>query len=90
MRIRSAECLLFVAIATSAIVAEIRANTLSSSQTNVPAPTAPHTARLQACDEAHNGILRAACEMQNERRPIDGDDRPTNGVATPHAGKLWV
>ena len=90
MRIRSAECLLFVAIATSAIVAQIRANTLSSSQTNVSAQTAPHTARMQACDELHNGVLRAACETQSKRRPIDGDARPTNGVATPQAGKRWV
>ncbi|BCF99767.1 hypothetical protein PPGU19_043360 [Paraburkholderia sp. PGU19] len=90
MRIRSAECLLFVAIATSAIVAQIRAHTLSSSQTNVPTQTAPHTARMQACDQAHNGILRAACETQSERGSIEGDDRPTNGVDTPLAGELWV
>ncbi|SKC92828.1 hypothetical protein SAMN05446935_10272 [Burkholderia sp. YR290] len=87
MRIRSAECLLFVAIATSAIVAQVRAHTLPS---NVPTQTAPHTTRMQACDEPHNGILRAACEAQSEHHPIDSEDRPTNGVDTPHAGKLWV
>jgi hypothetical protein len=90
MRIRSAECLLFVAIATSAIVAQVRAHTLPFSQTNVPAQTVPHTTRMQACDEPHNGILRAACEAQSEHHPIDSEDRPTNGVDTPHAGKLWV
>lgn len=90
MRISIAECLLFVAIATSAIVAQIRAHTLSFSQTNVPAQTVPHTARMQACDEAHNGMLRAACETQSERHPIDGDDRPTNGADTLHTSKLWV
>jgi hypothetical protein len=76
--------------ATSAIVAEVRTHTLSSSQANVPMQKTPHTARMQACNEPHNGILRATCETQSERRPIDGDDRPTNGVDTPHASKLWV
>ncbi|ALL66658.1 hypothetical protein K788_0005806 [Paraburkholderia caribensis MBA4] len=94
MKIRSTECLLFVAIATAATVAQIRAHTLSSSQANVPAQTAPHAARMQACDQSRSGTLRAACETPGERRSIDSDDRPSSGVDTPNAapraGKLWV
>jgi hypothetical protein len=90
MRIRRAECLLLVAIVTSAVVAEIRVNTSSFTQANESTQAAQHTDRMQACDKPHDGLLRAACETRSERRPIDSDDRPTNAVDTPHAQKLWV
>jgi hypothetical protein len=88
MRIRRAECLLLVAIVTSAVVAEIRVNTPSS--TNESTQAAQHSDRMQACDKPHDGLLRAACEARSERRPNDNADRPTNGVDTSHAKKLWV
>ncbi|WP_224101112.1 hypothetical protein [Paraburkholderia caribensis] len=94
MKIRSTECLLFVATATAATVAQIRAHTLSASQADVPAQTAPHTAHMQACDPSRSGTLRAACETRSERRSIDSNDRRAHGVDTPNTapgtGKLWV
>lgn len=87
MKIKSAERLLFVAIATSAIVAQIRLNTL-------PSPDAPAAVQQsaqdhrgthgQTCDADHDhGMLRATCAMRDEHRPADAVD-------TPRANRLWV
>jgi hypothetical protein len=94
MKIRSAECLLFVAIVTSAVVAQIRERTLPSGQTSVPGQavtrTAPQTSRTQSCEDNHDTMPRFACAVRGERRPVDNGDRPIEVTAKPHAGKLWV
>jgi hypothetical protein len=94
MKISSAGCLLFVAIVTSAVVAQIRVHTLPSNQTGMPAHThtsaAPQTSRLPSCENGRDAILRASCEMRGARGPIENSDRSINGIDTPHASKLWV
>ncbi|MEM5370451.1 hypothetical protein V4C53_31045 [Paraburkholderia azotifigens] len=93
MKIRSAECLLFVAIVTSAVVAQIRERTLSA-QTNVPThagtSTTAQSGRMQSCEDDHGTMLRAACAMRGERRPVDDGDRPVEVIEKPHASQLWV
>lgn len=93
MKIRSAECLLFVAIVTSAVVAPIRERTLPSAQTNAPvhASTDPQAGRMQTCEDEHGTLLHAACAtMRSERRSNDSGDRPINRIDKPRASKLWV
>ncbi|MBN3765312.1 hypothetical protein [Burkholderia sp. Ac-20365] len=93
MKIRRAECLLFVAIATSAVVAQIREHTLPAGQANASAQTRAdqQTAGVQTCDTAATGMLRAACETRSERKPVDDSDRTINrNDNTSHAAKLWV
>jgi len=96
MKIRRAECLLFVAIATSAVVAQIREHTLPAGQANASAQTqaaqADHqSAGMQTCDTTATGMLRAACETRSERKSVDDSDRTINrNDNTPHAAKLWV
>ena len=94
MKIRSAERLLFVAIVTSAVVAQIRVHTLPSDPTSAPThagtSTSAQSSRMQSCDVEHDALLRAACTTRGERRPVDNGDRPINRIDKPHAGKLWV
>jgi len=98
MKTRRAECLLFVAIATSAIVVQIREHTLPTSQENLPAQAQADqpTARMQTCEPANTGMLRAACETQgtqdtrDERKPVEDSTRPINPNDTPRAPSLWV
>lgn len=98
MKTRRAECLLFVAIATSAIVMQIREHTLPTSDANLPAQAQADqsTARMQSCEPANTGMLRAACETQgtqgtrDERKPVDDSARLINRNDTPRAPTLWV
>jgi hypothetical protein len=92
MKIRSAERLLFVAIVTSAVVAQIRVHTLPSDDTDstAHATTTAQTGPMQSCGDTHDSLLRAACETPAERRPVDSGDRSINRADTPRSNKLWV
>ncbi len=93
MKISSAECLLCVAIVTSAVVAHIRMQTMPSAEAGVPATqtqSAQREARVPSCDEAHSGLLRAACETARDQHPIDSNDGQMNRAVTPRTSTLWV
>ena len=93
MKIRSAGRLLIVAVVTSAAVAQIRVHMLPPSQTDVPVQTstrASQSHRLPSCIDGRDGMLRAACDARDTRRPVDNGDRPINRIDMPRTGKLWV
>jgi hypothetical protein len=89
MKTRSAPRLLFVAIATSAIVAGIRLNTLPSQDANAAvqqrqSASGHQESRTPTCDADNvHGMLRATCAMHDERRPAEATD-------TRRATRLWV
>jgi len=99
MKITRGECLLLVAIVTSAVVAEVREHTLPATQAVTAAQTqgARHDYRgpASSCYEAQNGMLRAAC---GERPAVDSGesatnrspDRAINRADRAPVGKMWV
>jgi hypothetical protein len=95
MKIRSAECLLFVAIVTSAAVMQIREYTLSAPQTNVTNEEAApaqreYAGQAQACGNARSGLLPAACDTRRERRDERTIDSMEPQTKLPHTSKVWV
>ncbi|MEM5436287.1 hypothetical protein [Paraburkholderia diazotrophica] len=94
MNIRSVERLLFVAIVTSAVVAQVRVHTLPSAKANpsAQARTAQPrpTREVPACDEARGAMLRAACETRRNRRPVDGYDREIDRTRHSRVNDGWV
>ncbi|ACC74379.1 hypothetical protein PPMP20_21875 [Paraburkholderia phymatum] len=96
MKNRSAECLLFVAIVTTAVVAPIRERTLPSAPADMHTNTAAQSSGTRSCEDGHGVLLRAACattrgeRRSGEGRSIDSGDRPINRIDRPYAGKLWV
>lgn len=94
MKFRSAERLLLVAIVTSAVVAQVRQHTLPSVQTSQSAQTQtaqPRPTRdMQTCDEKRGVMLRAACEIRRDQRPVDGDDRDIKRAHGLRAHNGWV
>lgn len=105
MKITRGECLLLVAIVTSAIVAEVREQTLpvtqaaASSQTQTTGREYP--GRTLACQDAQDGMLRAACGIQgkeSEQPAVDSGADAADRTPEPainradkaRTGNVWV
>lgn len=80
MKIRSAECLVAVAIITSAAVMQIREQVQAP---QAPSPNAQATSR--SCGVTHDGFVPAACEPTRDERQMDRAPQPQR-----NAPPVWV
>jgi hypothetical protein len=77
MKIKTAECLLLVAMVTSAVVMQIREHTLPASHTHAATQEtaqreyAGQAKQPEACGENRNGLLPTACETRRDEQTID-------------------
>jgi hypothetical protein len=80
-KVTSAECLVCVAIVSSAVALEIREHV----QTQDPSPT-NSPAQVSSCGPSRDGLMPAGCEQPTR------NERQTDGIApAPHrARQIWV
>ena len=88
MKIKSAECLLLVALVTSAVVMQIREPTPPASQTSSATQEAAQAKQSEVCGEKRSGLLPTACETRRDEQTIDNSITPPTHRL--RSTKVWV